>query len=108
MAWSEATSGSTLTDGTEQTLATRTSGKTAMLGIDLNVMVAADILEVRLYTKVLAGSTSRTVWSATYANVQSPVNQYSVPIPAVHEWKATIKRTAGADHTYDWSVLEAP
>ncbi len=108
MAWSEATSGSTLTDGTEQTFATRTSGKTAMFGIDLNVMQNGDAIEVRIYTKILAGSTSRTVWSATYNNIQVPVNQYSVPIPAVHEWHVTVKRVLGTDRTYDWSVLEAP
>ncbi len=105
MALAEITSGSTASDGTEQTLTTQTGGKTYVFAIDLNVMVNADQLEIRVYTKVLGGSTSRQTYYASYANVQEDKNVFTVPIPAIHEAHFTMKRVAGADHTYDWSIL---
>ncbi len=106
MALSEIATGSTATDGTEQTLTTQTGGKTYVFAIDLAVMVANNSqIEIRVYTKVLGGSTSRQTYYASYSAIQEDKNVFTVPIPAIHEMHVTIKRVAGSDYTYDWSIL---
>lgn len=99
------TSGTTTTDGTEQTLFTDTTNKTYIFVIDTNAMANGDIIEIRAKTKVLSGGTSREAYFVTYAHVQAQPNKYSVPIPANIELVVTLKRTAGTDRAYPWALL---
>lgn len=105
MAIAVVASGSLVADGTEQTLATSTTGKTYVLVVDLNPMVNGDEIELRLKTKVLTGSTERLAYFAGYAHIQAAPNKYSVPVPANWSCKATLKQVAGSNHTYDWALL---
>lgn len=98
--------GSTTTDGTEQTLFTVTTSNTYVLVIDTANMVNIDIIEIKLKTKVTTGDTSQLAYHVTYAHAQSLPNKYSVPIPVDIELVATIKRLAGSDRSYIWSLLE--
>jgi hypothetical protein len=99
--------GTTTTDGTEQTLGSvETSNINAVLVLDCNAMANGDTIEVRIYTKALSGGTSRLAYLATYSNAQAKPVKYSVPVPANIEFKATIKRTAGTDRAYDWAILQ--
>jgi hypothetical protein len=93
------------TISTEHTLATDTTNKTYVLAVDTNAMVNGDVLELRLYTKVLSGSTERLAYTATYAHAQTIPNIYSVPVPANRSLKATLKQTAGTGRSYDWVLL---
>lgn len=98
------TDGSTTTDGTEQTLATDTANHTYVLALDTANMVNGDRIEVKLWTKVRSGGTSRVAYSAVYAHAQANPNKESVPVPANIEIKATIKRVAGTDRAYPWAL----
>lgn len=95
----------TATVSTEHTLATDTSGKVAVLAVDLGNLVNGETVELRLYTKVLSTSTERQAYFATFSHVQGSPNVYSVPIPANISVKATLKQTAGTGRAFDWSLL---
>ncbi len=106
MALTEQASGTKTATGGEDTLATRTDGKTYCLALDLNNMVAGDVLVVRLKTKVLTGSTSRLAYRADYGPIPpNAKNVYSIPVPAVWELVATIQQVAGTNRNYDWSLI---
>lgn len=103
-------SGSQLTDGTEQTLATIVTPRVLLLVIDLDVMTdAGDIIVLRAKRKVLTGSASAQIYfAATFEGVDGgfpgETVQISIPMPTPFEGIFTIERTAGADRTYEWSV----
>lgn len=110
MALGVAASGSqACTVGTEHTLSTISTGKTLVLVCDVNPIVGGatpDILELRLKTKVLSGSTSRLAYFATYVGgmIAQP-NVYSIPVPANQELVATMKQIQGTGRTVDWALL---
>jgi hypothetical protein len=99
------------TVSTEHTLATSTTGKTYVLVVSLGTPVTGtafangDEIELRIYTKVLSGSTETLAYLAAYANLQSAPVKYSVPVPANISCKATLKQTAGTGRSYDWALL---
>lgn len=95
----------TATIGTEHTLATSTTGKTYVLVVDTVNMANADILELRLYTIVLAAGAEGLAYIATFSNVQSTKIKYSVPVPANISCKATLKQVAGTGRAYPWALL---
>lgn len=107
MALAEVTSGSqTATITTEHSLyAPGSGGKTYVLVVDLANMVAGDIVELRLYAKSRAADTLRVAYLGTFAHVQGQPIAVSLPIPAFHDFKATLKQTAGTSRAYPWSVL---
>ena len=105
MALALVTSGTTTTDGTEQTLFTDTTAKVYVLAIDTNAMVNGDTIEIKLKTKVLTAGTSRIAYYVTYSHVQGQPQKYSIPIPADIELVGTLKRTAGTDRAYPWALL---
>lgn len=92
--------------GTEHTLGTAiTAAGIYQLVVDCTNMVAADVLELRIYTKCKSGSTERLAFYATYSNAQNELNKYSVPLPADVSFKATLKQTAGTGRVFDWNIL---
>jgi hypothetical protein len=105
MALTVISSGTTTTDGTEQTLATDTTGRVYVLVIDTGAMANGDTIEVRLKTIVLASGTEREAYSVVFSNAQGQPQKYSVPVPADISLKATLKRTAGTDRSYPWKLL---
>ena len=90
---------------TEHTLTTETDANVYVLVVDTAEMVLADILELRIYTKCLAGGTSRLAYIASYAHVQGQPNKYSVPVPCDIECKVTLKQTAGVSRDFPWALL---
>lgn len=106
MAVAENTGGSqTAVINTEHTLATVTTAGTYVLVVDTNAMVAGDVLELRIKTKVRSGGTSRLAYSVIYAHTQADPQKYSVPVPANIEFVATLKQTAGTGRAFTWAVL---
>jgi len=93
------------TVGTEHTLVTSTTGKTYVLVVDTNAMANGDVLELRIKTKVLSGSSSRLAYPANYTNVQAMPNKYSPPVPANIEIVCTLKQVAGTGRSFDWVLL---
>jgi hypothetical protein len=74
--------------------------------VDTNAMVNGDILELRLKTKAVHDGTSRLAYIASYANVQSEPNKYSIPVPIDTELIATLKQTVGTSRDFPWSLLK--
>lgn len=95
----------TATISTEHTLNTDTTNHTYVLAVDAGNMVAGDLLELRLYTKVLSGGTERLAYVGSFQHTQGEPAKYSVPVPANISCKATLKQTAGTGRAYDWSLL---
>src|SRR4051794_25208090 len=93
------------TVNTEHTLATDTSGGVRVLAGDLGNLAYGDTVELRLYTKVLSGSTERQAYVATFSHVQGSPNVYSVPVPTNISCKATLKQTGGTGRSFDWALL---
>lgn len=105
MALASIASGTTTTDGTEQTLATDTTGKVYVLCADLSAMANGDEMELRLKTKILTGGTSREVYYAAFRNAQAQPQVYSPPVPADIEIVATLKKVAGTNRAIPWKLL---
>lgn len=90
---------------TEHSLATSTTGKTAVLVVNTVNMVNGDELELRIKTKVLTGSTAALAYFAAYAHVQGTPVKYSVPVPANWSIEATLKQSAGTSRDFEWALL---
>lgn len=90
--------------GTTHTLATPTAGKTYVLHVDLNALVAGDVLDIFLRTKVLSAGTMRNAYSITLSGPQSDPNFLSIPIPSVNGCEFQLKQTAGTGRAFPWSV----
>jgi hypothetical protein len=91
--------------GTEHTLVTDTTGHTCIFVVDTVNMVNGDVLELRLYTKVLSGGAESLAYSGSFAHAQAEPVKYSVPVPADVSIKATLKQTAGTSRNFDWKLL---
>jgi hypothetical protein len=69
-------------------------------------MAKGDEFEVRIYDKVLTGSTRRLVFSARLADAQSEI--FVTPtLMLVHSWNMTLKKIAGTDRNFDASIRKA-
>lgn len=101
----EASGTQTATVTTEHTLATDASNKTFVLGVDTNEMVAGDVLELRIYTKVLTGGTSRLAYYAAYSNIQGAPNKYSPPIVSMYEIIVTLEQAEGTSRDFQWGLF---
>lgn len=99
-------SGTTTTDGTEQSLATPTTSNVYVFDIDTNAMLAGDVLEIRVKKTVLTGGTIRPAWRATVG--PSPRAEgivTSPPLACPFGCTITIKRVGGTDRAYPWSLM---
>lgn len=105
------TEGQTLTDGTEQVLATITANKYLQFSINLTPLQAGDTLKVRWYKKVHSAGTLARFAVETYTDDQtveplSPVRD-SGPFWIANQARLSIQLTAGTNRTLDWEILEA-
>lgn len=92
---------------TEHTLATITDPGTYQLKVDLSPLVAADVVELRIYSKVLSSGTERLQHKATYGPtpLAAPI-VVSIPDVSPHHFKATLKQVAGTGRSFEWAVYE--
>jgi hypothetical protein len=90
---------------TEHELDAWTASNVRVLAVELNNMVAGDIVELRIYMKDGVAGTDRVVWKATYANAQEINFAQSPPIATPFGGKATLNQTAGTSRDFDWHVL---
>lgn len=100
-------SGTLVADGTEQTLAADTSNKNYVLKVDLSAMVNGEVVELKIYDKVLAGGVEGLGYSASFANTQAEPIKYSIPVPADVSFRATLKQTVyvSAYKSFPWKLL---
>lgn len=93
MALVDVGNGTNVCNGSEQTLDTETAAKTYVLQLDLNDLANGETVTIRLKTRPLTGGTTRTAYTATYANAQGQPIVTSVPVPSLWELIATIEGT---------------
>lgn len=98
-------SGTITASGSEQALVTDTTGKAYVLVVDTANMALGDELILRIYTKVLSGSTERLAYVGNFQHVQSEPNKYSAPVPADVSFRATLHQITGSGKAYDWKVI---
>lgn len=95
-----------LTVGTETTLGTTdTSNHDYILALDLGAMALGDVIEVRIYTILLAAGTERVAYMRRYKHVQAEPIKYSVPVPADISFRATLKQVSGTGRAIPWKIL---
>ena len=99
-------SGSQLTVlSTEHTLVDSTTAGTHLLAVDTNVLANGDTIELRIYSKVLTGGTARVLYMASYSHAQAEPIKFSIPVPTIWNFKATLKQTAGSVRTFPWEAI---
>ena len=95
---------------TPLTLATITAAGVFQLVVDLDELVAADALEIRVKLEIRAGGTAKGVFFATYANDQGSdgVIAISPPIPKVTNTDLIFEllQTDGTARDFIWSIYE--
>jgi hypothetical protein len=98
-------SGTTTTDGTEQTLTTQTTPAVYVFSFSTLNMVNGDTVEARIYTKMLSGDAYEQLYSVTYTHGQADKGKLSEPVPVDIGIQVTLKRVAGTDRAYKWKLL---
>jgi hypothetical protein len=103
---SSSASGTVTSDGSVQTLATKTQPGTYVLAVDFATMVALDIVELTLWTKILSGGTSRVAYRGLFGPIPpSELNVYSLPVPVDIEIVAKFQKITGSASGFPWSLL---
>jgi hypothetical protein len=102
----------TPTVGVENVLATGDLPDEYVFEIDTINMAAGDVLEVRVYEKILAGGTARVIYFTRYAGVQPTDDQIKVSprvrndLNEIGATKFTITQTHGTARAYAWKLLK--
>lgn len=92
------------TIGTEHTLASPTTAKTRLLWVDLGALTATDTVELRIYSPILSGGTSRVIRLVTFVGVVDEPNTPSEPYSMGFGGSFTLKQTAGTGRSFPWRV----
>ena len=92
------------------TLVTITDAGVFQLVVDLDELVAADALEIRIKLEVRATGTAKVVFFATYANDQGSDGGITIS-PSIHKVSNTdlifeLLQTDGTERDFIWSVYE--
>lgn len=110
----EAFTGSETVSTTEWSLTTDTAGPDADTSdgvfqayLELNALAAGDVYEFKVHEKVQAGSTQRIVYSAVFADVQSPAVWVSERLMLMHGWDMTLDKISGTDRLIAWSIRKS-
>ncbi len=104
-------SGTKTADGTEQTLLDVAVAGLFGLRVDLSVMQAGDVLELRVYQIVLTGGTRRVAYFRSWSDVQPTNDAVAVTFPIGNQLtdsgslRFTLKQTVGTGRAYPWKVL---
>lgn len=111
MAITEAFSGSETVSTTEWSLTTDTAGPDAetsdgvfQVFLDVSALAAGDIFQIRVYEKVLSGSTQRVVYESVLSGVQGDPVWVSPSLILMHGWDVTLDKISGTDRNIDWSI----
>ncbi len=106
MASSKAEGSQTATVTTEHTLSTITDAGTYVLTVDVSNMALGDELTLRAKLKVRSSGTTRTAYTAHYAQVQENLVVISIPLATVSEVVFTLEQTVGTGRAFNWEVVE--
>ena len=99
------------TVGTELTLCDIAEVGTFTAHIDLNLMAAGDVVELRWYQMILTGGTRRVAYLDRRADVQAADNLIAISVPISNELtdagalRFSINQTKGTTRAFPWKVL---
>lgn len=102
----------TTTVTTEHTLLDVAVAGTFTLHLDMNVMAAGDVMEVRIYQIVLTGGTRRVAYFASWSGVQNVDDKIKISVPISNELtdsgslRFTLTQTFGSSRAVPWKVLK--
>lgn len=106
MSWTVSGSGTqTATGGEDVLVAADTNNASFVALVDLTNMANGDVVELRIYTKVLSTGALDLVWKGTFANAPLAVVAQSPFVPSDQSIKLTLKQVAGTNRNYDWKLL---
>ena len=102
-------SGTTLADGTVQTLTDTTDNQYFTFKIDTGLMSTADadVMTLIIYDVVLSAGTARIYKSETYTGTQTEPIKFLAPLWITEKIKVTLQQTAGVNKNYAWCLLQA-
>jgi len=106
MALTLATSGSQLTNGTEQEIINQTSLNHFATYIFANAMQNGDRLTIRVFVKDDQGAITRKYLDVEIIDAQITPAVFIPFVPAT-QYRITIQRTGGSDRTYNFSLFTA-
>lgn len=98
--------------GTEHFLTSPNVAGTFTLHVDVNAMVAGDLLELRIYQMVLTGGTTRVAYFAAFADAQPTDDLIKISVPISNELTDTnalrfsLKQVSGTGRAFPWKVLK--
>jgi hypothetical protein len=92
-----------LTSGTT-TIQAKTDKAVVSVAIDVANMAAGDEFEIAFYEKAIAGGTARRVVLANLVGAQAEGLWYLAAWQVGVGWDFSIKKIAGTDRAFSWSV----
>jgi hypothetical protein len=98
--------------GTPQTLLDVAVAGTFTLHVDMNLLAAGDVIELRIYQIVLTGGTRRVAYLARYADAQPADDLIKISVPISNELtdagslRFEITQPAGTARALPWKVLK--
>lgn len=108
-----ASSTQTAVIGTEHFLSSPNVAGVYEFVVDLNAMVAGDVVELRVYMMTIAGGTSRCKEPARYADLQPTDSVIAVsgpvlnPLTDTNAVRFSLTQTKGTGRAFPWSVRSA-
>lgn len=96
---------------TPDVLASVNVAGTFTLHVDLNVMAAGDIVELRILQMVLTGGTARVAYYQRFDGAQPADGKIAISVPISNELtdstalQFTLCQTKGSTHAYPWKIL---
>jgi hypothetical protein len=91
--------------GVEHQLAQSAQNGTFQLYVDLSAMAIGDVVELRVYTKVLADGALGQAWKGVFSHQQVSPIPPSPPIASDVQVQVTLKQTAGTPRSFAWKIL---
>lgn len=103
-----AASGTVVSDGTEQTLATITTPGAYEFIVDMGAMVNTEVVLLRIKEPVLAGGTTRSLeylsYTATGSGAPEPTARAIGPRSIDQSATFTLQRTSGSARSHPWKI----
>lgn len=100
----EASGTQAATIGTEHSLSAPTSSAIRVLRVDTGAMVAGEVVEISIKTKVLTGGTQRSIYLASIGGGTAQPIVASPPVTMPFGGEFTLKQVNGTGRSFPWSV----
>lgn len=89
------------------TIATQTTDGSYSLWLDTTNMAAGDIYELRIYEKVTSTAAAAKLKGQVITLADAQAGAYECYLGVLmNGWDVTLKRTAGSDRNFSWSIRQ--